>query len=158
MRYLKYVRIDERLIHGQVLIKWLEKHESKRVIIIDDAIMENPILISVMQRSLPKECNLDVYGCEDGARFLSQEVFQYIPMILVRTVSTIVCLEKEGILFEKINIARMPYSPGKEEICENVYMDHSEKELIQYYLKKGSSVYVQMVPDSEKVYLGRIIK
>lgn len=155
MKYLKYVRVDERLIHGQVLIKWLKDKKSSIVIIIDDTIMENPILKSVMQRSLPKECTLEVYGCSNGARFLKETEFKETPLILMKEISSLEKLEKEGILFEEVNIARMPYSVGKEEIYENIYMNPSEKEMVQYYLKKDISIYIQMVPDSEKVYLGR---
>ena len=50
-------------------------------------------------------------------------------------------------------MARMPYLAGKEKICDKVYMNSYEKELIRHFLSEGSSVYIQMVPDSEKVLM-----
>ena len=156
MKYLKYVRIDERLIHGQVLIKWLKENRSNAVIIVDNILDENPILKSVMQKSLPQGCQLEVFGCEAGIEFLKKTEFRNLPFILIRDVAMLEVLEKAGIMFEQINIARLPYAMGKDEICEKVYMDKKEQKLMRR-LMNSSRIYVQMVPDSEVVWLKDVL-
>ena len=153
MKYRKYVRIDERMIHGQVLIKWLGQRKTDTVVIIDETIQENPILKSVMQKSLPKEYDMKVFGKQEGAVFLKETEFQDTPLILVREIMTLKKLEEEGVLFKEINIARMPYQVGKEKICDKIYMNDFEKEIVRHFLDKGCKIFVQMVPDSEIIWL-----
>ncbi len=153
MRTLKYVRIDERLIHGQVLMKWLKERNLNRIVIVDDMLQENPIIQSVMRRSVPKECAMEVYSCSEAGEELRGQEMKAEALMLVRDLPVLRYLEEEGIRFEEINIARMPYSTGRDKICDQIYMDKGEQDMIGNYLRKGSEVYVQMVPDSEKRWL-----
>lgn len=158
MQYQKHIRVDERLIHGQVLVKWLSSCDSDMVLIVDDAMKGNPILQSIMQRTLPKAYQLKVLKYEELAEFLEQKEFCSEPFILVREIADVKCLEENGVMFEEINIARMPYAAGKEKVSDSVYINQSEKDIIRYFLNKGSRVFVQMVPDSEIIYLDHILK
>lgn len=158
MQYHKYVRVDERLIHGQVLVKWLKKRRCERVIIIDDTIQENPILKSVMQKSLPKGIRLDILGLTEGAEFLKEQTLEDAPLLLVREIAVLKKMEECGILFREINIARIPEWDGKDKICDKVYMDKEEIQIVRHFLEQGSQVYVQMVPDSEVIWLKNILK
>lgn len=153
MQCLNYIRIDERLIHGQVLIKWLNEKESREIVVIDDMLRENPILKRVMEKSLPENCRMETFGNEEGAEYLKDLLPEREPFILARDIGDVMRLEKAGIRFQEINVARMPYLAGKEKICDKVYMNSYEKELIRHFLSEGSSVYIQMVPDSEKVLM-----
>lgn len=158
MQYRRHVRVDERLIHGQVLVKWLGICGSDMVLIVDDAMKGNPILQSIMQRTLPKSYQLRVLQYEELAGFLEREKFRGDPFILVRELADVKRLEEEGVMFEEINIARMPYIAGKEKVCDSVYINQDEKDIINHFLNKGSRVFVQMVPDSERICLDDILK
>ena len=48
MSHLKYFRIDERLIHGQILQKWLKYIGCSNILVIDDETAKDPIIQSVL--------------------------------------------------------------------------------------------------------------
>ena len=48
-------RIDERLIHGQVLVSWAKKLSVRRIVIVDDRCAEDALAKTVLSLSVPKE-------------------------------------------------------------------------------------------------------
>ena len=64
---------------------------------------------------------------------------------------------EKNIKVNKINIARLPFKNGKEKIWENIYMSGEEKLFLKTVLESGSEVYVQMVPDSEKIMIKDVL-
>ena len=49
-----YVRVDDRLIHGQTILAWCPTLGVKEIVAIDDASAANPMLKSIMTMGVPK--------------------------------------------------------------------------------------------------------
>ena len=72
---IEFVRIDDRLVHGQVVTTWLKKYDIEQVIIVNDRISEDKTRQSILKISAPvglkivffklcankKENNADIY-------------------------------------------------------------------------------------------------
>ena len=158
MKYLEQIRVDERLIHGQVLIKWLDLQKNcNEIVIVDGVIAENPILRSIMEKSLPKEYHLEIYSVLDDDQYLETFEKKNNSLILVRNLITLQKIWEKNIKVNKINIARLPFKNGKEKIWENIYMSGEEKLFLKTVLESGSEVYVQIVPDSEKIMIKDVL-
>lgn len=157
MKELKHVRVDHRLIHGQILIKWLETKNINRVIIIDDRMKENPIMEDIMRRSLPKMCSMQVWDCKEAKEYIDMDQDLESALILVRRIDTLTCLEQR-VKFTEINIACMPFSEGKEKIYEHLYADRKEQKQLKQFVEEEIKVYIQMVPDSEKIWMKEILE
>lgn len=54
---LKYemIRVDDRLLHGQVLMKWIKLLKVKRVDVLSDALASDPILKTLLEKTIPDE-------------------------------------------------------------------------------------------------------
>lgn len=83
MQSLILTRIDDRLIHEQVMTKWLKETDTQNVVIIDDAIAKNDFIINVFERAVPEDIGIGVFNKEDGVKFFSQP-FEAPTMILVK--------------------------------------------------------------------------
>ena len=46
---INFLRIDDRLIHGQVVVAWIKNYRAKRVMIVDDQVAKDEFLIGVMK-------------------------------------------------------------------------------------------------------------
>ncbi|MGC8826396.1 MAG: PTS sugar transporter subunit IIB, partial [Anaerolineae bacterium] len=67
------VRIDDRLIHGQVIAVWCKHKPFKRIAIIDDQLAQDPYMQEVMRLAAPPGLVVEVYSVDAAIQKLSQE-------------------------------------------------------------------------------------
>jgi mannose/fructose/N-acetylgalactosamine-specific phosphotransferase system component IIB len=145
-----FVRIDERLVHGQVLIKWIKVLQCKEVVIIDDGVYNDPIMTSVLKMSYPKDIGLSIHDVSTGN--LTGTNLSENTLLLFKDLTTFNKV-RESLRFHSVNIARLPFHPDKERLFENLYASQEEKAILMSLLDQGIDVFVQMVPDSEPIHL-----
>ena len=55
MENLVLTRIDDRLIHGQVMTAWIKNKKATQVVIVDDLVAEDDYMIEVLEMAIPEE-------------------------------------------------------------------------------------------------------
>lgn len=68
-----YVRVDDRLIHGQTIVAWCPTLGINEIIAIDDVSSKNPMLKSIMTMSVPKMYDAKIVSTEEAKEVLSKE-------------------------------------------------------------------------------------
>ena len=66
-----YARIDDRLIHGQIVTAWAQTLGIQRIIAIDDTLAVNPTLKSIMMMGIPKDLNGQIVTTEEAKKILN---------------------------------------------------------------------------------------
>ncbi len=144
------MRVDERLLHGQILIKWLEAKNSNHVIIIDDEVSNNPILKNILELSTPQNIIVEIYNLKKGAEILkNNNELNSPPIILVKNLQTVRYLYEKGVKINEIIIGRMPSGVGKKKIYSNVFISDADIETINYFRREKIPIIIQIVPDSD---------
>ena len=72
MQNLVLTRIDDRLIHGQVMTAWIKNRKANQVVIIDDDVANDEYMIDVLEMAIPEEIAIGIFTKEDGVLFFSQ--------------------------------------------------------------------------------------
>lgn len=152
MTRIRTARIDDRLVHGQVIIKWLATGNYNRVIIVDEDTASDPVLKSVMRLIFPERIALDIFTVQDGIECLKKLPQNEHVMLLVKNLSTLNKIYLSGIRFESIIIGRIPAGADKIKLHSNVFLSKEDIENIKVFLKE-IPVIIQMVPDSEPFYI-----
>ena len=60
MKNIRLIRVDDRLIHGQVVTSWITQTGSKKIMIIDDELYENEFLKDVFAAAAPRGIPVEV--------------------------------------------------------------------------------------------------
>ena len=68
-----YLRIDDRLIHGQIVTAWCGHLKIKEIVAIDDALAANPMLQSIMLMGIPKQYKSHVVTMAQAKEIFAQE-------------------------------------------------------------------------------------
>lgn len=97
MSEIVLTRIDDRLIHGQVMTAWVKKTRANQILIIDDEVAKDDFMSEILKMSAPAGIDIVVKGLEDAVTFLNeQETENKRLIILVKAPITIdVIVEKE---------------------------------------------------------------
>lgn len=157
MQNLVLTRIDDRLIHGQVMTKWLKETGAQNVVIIDDTTASNDFMINVFEQAIPEDIGIGVFNKEDGVKFFSQPL-EAPTMILVKVPETIEYMVDHGIDIKEVDLGGMGAKEGRSTLFQYISTSKEEDECFKRLLDKGIDVYVQIVPQNEKQSIKPLIE
>jgi len=145
------VRVDERLVHGQIIIKWIEVKGANRIVIIDDETASDPIINKILKLTLPESIKLNICSIEEGVNFLTESDLDDNVIVLVKELRTVKEIYEKGIKVKEINIGRIPSDIGKKKVYTNVFLSDEDMDVIEFFKNEGVSMYIQIVPSSAPV-------
>mgnify|MGYP000146376310 CR=1 FL=1 len=70
MKQIVFARIDDRLIHGQVMTAWLKQCDANEVVIIDNELCKDTFVVMMMKSLIPSTISLKVFNDTDAAAYL----------------------------------------------------------------------------------------
>ena len=142
------LRIDDRLIHGQVVVGWGERLGFRRIILAHDESAENEDLKQLYLSLMPPEINGFILSIENTAKYLSEVEILSKTMIITETINDSLKLIKLGLEVESIIIGGLHHRPGSRELLSYVFIDEERTREISKLLKLGIKVNCQDLPDN----------
>ncbi|TLF38870.1 PTS sugar transporter subunit IIB [Lacticaseibacillus zeae] len=152
MQNLVLTRIDDRLIHGQVMTAWSRITHAEQVLVIDDAVAKDDFMINVLENAIPDTMAIGVFNKEDGVQFLS-EPLEAPTIILAKVPETLEYLVDHGIDIKEIDLGGMGAKQGRERLYHTISTSPQENESFERLIDKGVHVFIQIMPQNEKVEL-----
>lgn len=150
------VRVDDRLIHGQVVIAWGGRMRPARIWVADDAIAasewERELLTSAAPDAVVRVGSI----AEIAAAWGEEVVAGGGAFLLVRDLPSALALHRAGAAFDRLNLGGLHYAPGKTKVNEYVYLDDRDREAARALAARGVALEVQDVPAASPVPLGTL--
>ena len=147
-----HIRIDDRLIHGQVATRWATGLKVNRIMIIDDQVAVNETEKSVLRMAVPAGVNTSILQFDKAVanikngNYAGQRV-----MLVVKSPVILVKMMEAGIQLLPVNVGNMSNRPGTTQYKKSVSMTDEEKVAVEKLLQAGIKVTAQMVPDEPDV-------
>jgi len=144
---LALVRVDCRLIHGQVVETWLPHTGANCLLVANDDLASNGFLRSVMELAVPPSihvvfCSLD----EVHDRLTEIDRHGEKAILLCSTFSDAIRIYRSGVRFPSLNIGNLHYSTGKVEISPSVYFSPEDFDAVHLLCHDGVVVNVRATP------------
>lgn len=98
-----FLRIDDRLIHGQIVTAWCNTLKIGEIIAIDDSLAQNPMLQSIMVMGVPKQYHPSIVTAAQAKELLRTETAKN-RLVITRFAKNIAELEEFYPTFEHINL------------------------------------------------------
>lgn len=152
MQNLVLTRIDDRLIHGQVMTAWSRITNAEQVLVIDDGVAKDDFMINVLENAIPDTMAIGVFSKEDGVTFLS-EPLEAPTIILAKVPETLEYLIDHGIDIKEIDLGGMGAKQGRDRLYHTISTSPQENESFKRLMDKGVHVFIQIMPQNEKVEL-----
>jgi PTS system mannose-specific IIB component len=150
MKNIVLTRIDDRLLHGQVVVSWIPSLKINEVLIVDDEYAKDDFMSSLIKESSPNNITVNVMSVEKSAEYLNLDDNKNNLLILSRNVENIYKLIELNVKVSTVNVGGLGYSEGRKKIINSIHMSDSELEILKKIELKGISVEIQMLP-SDKV-------
>lgn len=150
------IRVDERLIHAQIILVWVKHLNINSIIIVDDEIAKNPFLKQIYLLTTPPTIKIEVFTEEQMIMsFNKQNERQYKKrrrMIVMKNIQTAVHLYEAGLRFNNIQIDGRVVKNNKHAVAEDMISDE-ERYCINFFNQLNIHVYVQKAPGDAKITL-----
>ncbi|CRH19361.1 PTS system mannose/fructose/N-acetylgalactosamine-transporter subunit IIB [Carnobacterium maltaromaticum] len=155
---IKLVRVDHRLIHGQVGFTWTKFLQTNCILIASDTIMQDPLKMTAMKMAVPTGVKLVMKSIDDSIAALNSGVTdKYSLLILCESIEDVAKLASQVPLIKEINLGGMKDGADRKQVSKSVHLSADDIELIQQLLKTGVELTVQMVPDEQAVDIRKLI-
>lgn len=144
------VRIDGRLIHGQVANLWSTKLGITRIMVIDDKVAASDIEKSGLKLARPTGVDLSVLPEKTAAEHIkrggydSQKVF-----IVVRRPEILVDLVNDGVELDTINVGNMSQNEQTTQLTNSINVVQEDVDAFNALHDKGIKITAQMVPGDD---------
>ncbi len=153
-----FIRIDDRLIHGQVVEGWVNFLKATCLLVADDTVASNTFQRSVMELSVPQGLKVfigkvdEICGRLRSAALDSERVILLFssPVDVLRAIKT-------GLECRTLNIGGMHLMPGKRKLIDVLAVNDADMEALRAIANKGIKIDVQTVPTQRPIPLGRIL-
>jgi len=149
---LRLVRIDDRLIHGQVVAGWLRALGGQRIVIVDDATARDEFLREVLTLAAPQGVPVEVLDVAAGAaRCLELAATPEPVIVLARSPRTVLGLRQAGVPIDVVDLGGMGAGPGRKRIHKTISMSPDEIRDLRQLEQLGTRVEVQIVVDDRPI-------
>jgi len=153
------VRIDERLIHGQVATMWNGTLKPSRIMVVDDEIINNDMQKAMLKMACPAGVKLSVLNCETAAANIGIRKYEGDKIFMIaKGPEALVNLVDLGVKLTEITIGNMSSGPDTIQVRKSINITSEDKKNFEYLSSKGINLIAQMIPSDKKDNLMDLIK
>ncbi|OGC75535.1 MAG: hypothetical protein A2145_05500 [candidate division Zixibacteria bacterium RBG_16_40_9] len=152
-------RLDERLIHGQVVVGWVSYLRAHRLVILNDRVASTPWEKELYLACVPPELKASIFSLEEGFKKISNAEFEKENiMVLLDNPLDLLRLVKKGVKISEVNVGGMHFKDGRKQILPYIYLTAEEIAIFKELFQLGTSCFCQDVPTAEKKDLKRLLE
>lgn len=152
-----FSRIDDRLIHGQVVTTWVNLHRIEQIIILNDKVASDKTQKNILAMAAPQGIKVKAFGIGKFAEVIKTTPITRRTMLLFTTSTDVLEAVERGIEIGELNIGGMRFQEGRERLTKALSVSPEEREAFKKLLDRGMEITVQMVPKDEKINLREVI-
>lgn len=155
---IRFVRIDDRLVHGQVTTVWAKVFSINRILVVSDSVAKDTFRKTLLQQAAPPNIFVNVVTVDklievySDYRFVDAKV-----MLLLTNPEDVVRLYEAGVYINSVNIGSMSFSFGKKMVTNSVAVDDSDVKAFKYLYSKGITLEVRKVVADSPINLGEVL-
>lgn len=155
MAEITLARVDDRLVHGQVMQVWTKGHGTNAAYVIDDATAADEFMKEIYEStqstgglaikvfssdSIVDEWNKNQFGSDNVA-------------LIFKSIAYVKKAVDGGVPIKELNVGGIAIKPGTTKVIESVGLSKDDAELCKALDAAGVKVYFQKIPSSENVSL-----
>lgn len=142
------VRMDERLIHGQVAGIWAPSLHTQRIIVINDEAAADTLQKSSLRMAAPTSMRLSVLPVESAAKNIRSGKYGKQRLFLVfKNPTDVLRYLKAGGKLTHVNVGNMSYKEGSKDITKSIKVLDEEIDVFESIAAMDINVTAQLVPN-----------
>jgi len=153
------VRIDDRLIHGQVVENWMKFLKINHVVVVNDFVASDRTQKALFSMAVPEHTKVSILTIAQAKEAILNGQFEGDrAMLLLGCPGDVLNLIDGGVKIREVNVGGIHYSSEKRQILKAISVSKEDIQAFQKLDRLGVRLEARMVPDDEKIDIMEIIK
>ena len=158
MAEIELNRAEFRLIHGQVITKWIKQTKENKILIIDDLLAKDSFMSSIYVMAAPPGIEVIVDSVEDTLRKWTSDGYGNARFfVLVKDVPTAYRLFKDGFPMKDFQIGGLGAGPGRKVVYGPITLNEEDTKKLKEMHESGIHVYLHQVPDAPSMEFSKVL-
>ncbi|MGX7262963.1 PTS system mannose/fructose/N-acetylgalactosamine-transporter subunit IIB [Enterococcus crotali] len=143
---VKVCRIDDRLIHGQVVTSWLNTFKVEQIVIVSNETAGNDTQRSILKMSTPPNVITHIFTTDQFLTIAKKGPIKKSTLLLSDSVFDIETIIDGGFEINDLNVGGLRLNEQRERVSKQVSVTKEERECFKRLIDKGVNVEIRMVP------------
>lgn len=140
-------RVDNRLIHGQILETWLPYVHANCLVVANDEIASTPLKRMMMQASVPSRVRVEIGTIAEVAQMFVEHRFdENRVLLLFATTADSLAALRSGLGYEDLNLGNLHAAEGKTQFSCTVFLDPQDIENLEQIDAAGVEISARCIP------------
>lgn len=148
MAELVLCRIDSRLIHGQVMTKWVNQCQANKIVVVSDELAADEFMREIYLLAAPAGVKVECHSQADAVRLWKEEAFgNGRVLLLLPNLSSMRQVYQDGIQVKEIQIGGLGGAPNRKVVFQNITLDQKDVEILKELQEAGVKIIFQTIPE-----------
>lgn len=152
---ISLVRVDNRLIHGQVVEAWLPGLKVAKVVVADDEASGSPLIRAAMGLAVPSHIEVAIQRIDD-IDFAALAAEEAKALLVVREVASVVGARRRGLTLSHLNLGNVHFASGRKQMSPSVFLSPEELNELKILSSEGVEIEARAVPSDRPVQLAEM--
>jgi len=154
---ISFLRIDGRLIHGQVVEAWLPGLKVARVVVADDEAAHSPLMRTAMGLAVPPEFEVDIRPLREVA-YPALAADAVKTLLLLRDIQALMEAKKLGLPPTRVNLGNVHHGPMRKQVSASVFLNAEELDQLRKLHDAGWDIEARGVPSERPITFSEMVE
>lgn len=147
---LVLARVDDRLIHGQVVVGWARALEADAIVVADDGVAADPMQRMLLPMAVPPQIHVDIWSIQEAARrFNEGELGPNRVILLFASLRAALDFARQGGRLPGLNVGGLRLAPGRNSLSVSVAVGPEDADSARALEALGVPIELRMLPVDE---------
>lgn len=159
MGKLVLTRIDSRLIHGQVMTKWVNQVQANKIVVVSDQLANDEFMRSIYLMSAPAGIDVLCITEAEAVEQYEKDVFgDGNVLLLLPGLDAMKRLYDQGVKVDSIQVGGLGGAPNRKVVFQNITLDDVDADTLDYLADRGVKIVFQTIPEDIPQSVTTILK
>ncbi len=155
---MQFYRIDNRLVHGQIISTWMPHLRLKRFVVVNDKLPQNLLRMKMFRMAIPSVVEFEAYTVDDAvARLNEVRSDDTSTIILIENIDDAVRLFEAGHPFTNLNLGNVHHGPGRRSFTPSVFLSESDLLKLKGLFRRGVRCEIRSLPSQDPLDLSPLL-
>lgn len=142
-----WVRIDNRLVHGQIIEAWLPFTDANAIVVANDELAADELRQQIMSIAIPLGVDISFVQVNLAQAYLSgRKLLGKDVLVLFASCPDARRAFDAGLKFTRLNLGNLHYGPGKKQICQHIALSGEDEGCLDFLMGQGVNLDYRCVP------------
>ena len=152
MKNIALIRIDSRMVHGQIVTMWMKHVPTKRILVADDEAMNNELVKQMFSLAAPG-VKVQVYDIDGFVEQWKKNEFADLApnLCIFKGIPQMYEAYQKGFQIDALQIGGIASGPDRKVVTGSIAISEEEADILNQLTKDGVKITFQMIPNHRAV-------